>query len=626
VAGKRSNPKKRHKKSRPSGRTGRRRLFYWGAVLLVWGAISGLLTLGYYAITLPDVSTLGADRRKPTVTLLASNGSVLETRGNLYGEALHFEDLPPDLVKAVISTEDRRFYSHFGIDPLGLARAMVANFKAGRVVQGGSTITQQLAKNLFLTPERTLGRKIQEVMLAFWLERQFTKRELISLYLNRVYLGAGTYGVDAAARQYFGIGGGSLSLSQSAMLAGLLKAPTRYAPTRNLELSWRRTAQVLDNMVAAGHLTPAMATRAKSNPAHPTPVRTSSEQRYFTNWVLDQLPDYVGSNSSDLMVRTTLDPKLQNLAENAMTRALDSAGVRLAVGQGALVAMGHDGGVRAMVGGRSYAKSQFNRATQARRQPGSAFKLFVYLAAFERGLTPDTVMRDSPVVFGDWRPENYKREFIGEVSLRKAFANSINTVAVKVSERAGRRRVIRAAERLGITSPLPPHPSLALGTAGVSLLELTSAYAVIANGGFGVLPHGITQVTDGNGTVLYQRTGSGPGRLVQPGIVALMRQLLEATVTEGTGKAALLDRPVAGKTGTSQDFRDAWFVGYSGEVVGGVWFGNDNGQPMKNVTGGGLPARTWRRFMSGAAKESQPAPARTKPRRDFFQRLFGLGD
>jgi penicillin-binding protein 1A len=379
-------------------------------------------------------------------------------------------------------------------------------------------------------------------------------------------------------------------------------------------------------MVDAGYLGADAARQAKAAPATPRALAAAGELRYFTNWVLDRLPDYVGPTQRNLLVTTTLDPRLQALAEKTLKQTLKREGARRAVGQGAFLAMDRNGGIKAMVGGRSYRESQFNRTTQARRQPGSAFKLFVYLAAFERGMTPDTVMRDSPVVFGDWQPRNYKRQFVGDVTLRDAFANSINTVAVKVSERAGRSRVIRTAERLGIVSPMPPHPSLALGTAGISLLELTSAYVVIANGGFGVLPHGITRVQDGDGNVLYDRTGSGPGRLVPARHVDWMTGLLEATITQGTGKAARLDRPAAGKTGTSQDFRDAWFVGFSGGLTAGVWFGNDDGSPMKKVTGGGLPARTWRHFMTEI--KTQPGPEQTRPtrKRGFLWRLFGLDD
>ncbi len=612
------------RKSKPLAVRLRCRLIYWMAVASVWGTIGGALSAGYFALTLPDVSTLGAERRRPTISLLAADGSILETHGDLYGETLTFDELPPHLINAVIATEDRRFYTHPGMDVIGLARAMVANVKAGRIVQGGSTLTQQLAKNLFLTPERTLGRKVREVMLALWLERKFSKQEILELYLNRVYLGAGTYGADGAARRYFGISARKLSLPQSAMLAGLMKAPTRFAPTRNLKRSHRRTAQVLDNMVAAGQLSAAAARQAKAQPAHPHKMASAPDRRYFTHWVLERLPDFVAVGHQDLTVVTTLDPGLQSRAEKGIKTALARDGERLAVGQGALIAMRSTGQVQAMVGGRSYQVSQFNRATQARRQPGSAFKVFVYLTAFERGLGPETVMRDSALTLGDWRPRNYKRTFVGETTLRNAFAQSINTVAVKVSERAGRRHVIATAERLGITSPLPPHPSVALGTASVSLLELTSAYAVFANNGLGVMAHGISEVRDGEGTVLYRRSGSGPGPLVAPLHIRQMTDLLRTAVESGTGKAARIDRPVAGKTGTSQDFRDAWFIGFADDLVTGVWFGNDNGSPMKNVTGGGLPARTWAQFMTGSMGDKKPDAPPKKKAPSFFKRLFNF--
>ena len=569
---------KRKSKKRKTRRPRLRRAFlrfvlYWGLVAAVWAVIGAIGIAAYLAYTLPDLRHMNAAARAPSITVLARDGTTLATYGNLYGDYLTLEDMPKTLIQAVVATEDRRFYSHLGLDPRGLLRAALANFRAGRVVQGGSTITQQLAKNAFLTPERTLARKIKELMLALWLEHEFTKEEILTLYLNRVYLGAGTYGVDAAAHKYFASKPQDLTLYQSALLAGLLKAPSRYAPTGNPEGAAKRTRLVLANMVRAGYLSDEEA--AGATEAAPSGRRRGARVRmrnvrYFTDWVLERLPDYVGHTNRDLVVETTLDARLQEGAEQSLGGALEEDGKRLAVAQGALISLGYDGAVRAMVGGRSYGASQFNRATQARRQPGSAFKIFVYLAALERGMTPDTVMRDSPVVFGDWQPQNYSGKFVGEVTLREAFARSLNTVAVKVSERAGRRRVISTAHRLGITSDIPPHPSIALGAADVSPIELTAAYTALANGGEGVWPHGIVRVLDGNDQVLYQRTGSGPGWVVAPKVVDQMTEMLQAVITEGSGHSARLDRPSAGKSGTSQDFRDAWFVGFAGGVDEGV--------------------------------------------------------
>ncbi len=604
------------------------RLLSWSVALGVWALIVLLGVVTWYAYDLPDIGGLTAPAGAPTVALVAADGSEIATFGDLYSRPVALADLPPALGRAVLATEDRRFYRHFGLDLIGVARAALANLRAGRIEQGGSTITQQLAKNIFLTPERTLKRKVQETLLALWLEHELSKDQILTLYLNRVYLGAGSYGVDAAARHYFGKPATKVTLSEAAMLAGLLKAPTRYAPTRDLALARARAAQVLDSMAAAGYLTRAQAAAAKRRPAGLAPsARPQLLARYFTDWVLEQVPRYVGHAARDLVVVTTLEPRLQRLAEQAVEAALAKEGARLDASQAALVALSPQGAVRAMVGGRSYAQSQFNRATQARRQAGSAFKLFVYLAGLESGLTPDDVIVDEPVQIGDWRPRNYAGTYAGPVTLRQALARSINTVAVKVSERAGRERVIAAARRLGVEAKLAPHPSLALGTADLSLLELTTAYAALANGGEGAWPHAVSEIRDGAGRVLYRRRGSGLGRVIGPRELAHLNDMLATVIAEGTGRAARLARPAAGKTGTSQDFRDAWFIGYTADLVAGVWVGNDDARPMKRVTGGGLPARLWRRFMGGAhaglpARPLGPAAPETP---GFLERLFAGG-
>ncbi len=587
---------------RPGRGRGALRFFaYWSFVLGLWGAIGVFGVIVWFAYDLPDASDLGAVRRAPSVTLVAADGSTLANLGELYGVPVTLKELPPDLPHAVLATEDRRFYDHFGLDLLGLARATYVNLKAGAIVQGGSTISQQLAKNIFLTPERTLKRKVQEVLLALWLEHQFTKDEILTLYLNRVYLGAGAYGVEAASERYFGKPASRLALPEAAMLAGLLKAPSRYAPTRDLAVSRERAAQVLDNMVEAGYLEPAQAEAAKRHPARLTGKRAVPQNvRYFVDWAVERATGFVGRTDRDLVIVSTLDAKLQRTAEKVLERALAKEGESLRAGQGALLALTPDGAVKAMVGGRSYAESQFNRATQARRQPGSAFKLFVYLAGLEAGLTPDDVLRDEPIRIGGWAPGNYGGKYLGDVTAREALAKSINTVAVKVAERAGRDKVLQAARRLGIGGELPPHPSLALGTGEVTLDELTAAYAAVANGGRGVWPYAIEEIRDGDGHVLYRRRGIGPGQVIGDREVAYLDDMLSEVIRSGTGRAARLDRPAAGKTGTSQDFRDAWFIGYTAQLVAGVWLGNDDGSPMRRVTGGGLPARLWRDFMASA--------------------------
>ena len=640
-------------KSDPSNRRWPKRLLLWslkwGLICAIWGVVIGGGIAVWYAADLPDIDTALAATRPPTVTVVAADGVIIAESGDLYGLPVQARDLPPALVQAVLATEDRRFYSHFGLDPIGLARAFVANVRAGGVVQGGSTLTQQLAKNLFLTPARTIKRKVQEVLLAVWLERHFSKDQILTVYLNRVYLGAGTYGVEAAARRYFGRRARDLDLYQSAMLAGLLKAPSRYNPAASPERAARRTAQVLTNMVAAGYLTEADVQAARRG--HKIVVTAHRRAtRHFVDWVLEQVPAFVSPGDRDLVVVTTLDSRLQRAAEAAVLNALDGPGKAVKASQGALVALAHDGAVRAMVGGRDYRASQFNRATQARRQPGSAFKPFVYVAGLEAGLRPHSRLVDAPLTIEGWSPRNFKRRHRGEVTLTTAMADSINTIAVQVAERAGRSTVVRAARRLGITAPLKATPSLALGVGEVSLIELTAAYGAFANGGIGVWAYGIEEVRDAGGRALYRRSGSGPGRVLDGRVAADIGSMLGAVITGGTGRAAAFGRPAAGKTGTSQESRDAWFVGYSADLVAGVWVGNDNGQPMQNVTGGGLPARLWRRFMTVAhaglaprplagapagamaprptpARERQPAPIET-PKKDWWEQFkdrFGAG-
>ncbi len=628
-AGKGGSGKSRRRARRMPKRL--RRTARWAALTALWGTIAIVAILGVFALDLPDIGDLNDTARRPGITLLAADETRIASFGDLYGEWLTVDELPPVLIDAVLATEDRRFYDHFGIDLHGLARALWANIRAGHVVQGGSTITQQLAKNLFLTPERTIKRKIQEVLLALWMEQLFTKDQILTLYLNRVYLGAGNYGVDAAARHYFGHSARSLSVAEAAMLAGLLKAPSRYAPTNDVERARARAAQVIRNLVDAGRLDQAGADAALAAMPRLKPPKAPSSARYFADWVATQLPGLIGNTGRDLVIRTTLAPRLQRLAERAVAANLARDGDRLNAHQAALVALAPGGAVRAMVGGRSYATSQFNRATQALRQPGSAFKLFVYLAAMEAGLTPESRMRDSPVILEGWRPQNYSKRYRGEVTLRQALIHSINTVAVKLSERVNRRRVIAAARRLGITSKMTARPSLALGTSEVRLIELTAAYGTLAHNGRPVRPYGIVEIRDGAGTVLYRRPERRDEPVIDPLVLGELNDMLIDVLKTGTGKAAYLDRPAAGKTGTSQDFRDALFIGYTADLVAGVWVGNDDGTPMRKVTGGGLPARIWRDFMAPAVADMpvrdlpryQPVPEqKKKKKRGFFSRLF----
>ena len=600
---------RRYRYAKPShGRRGwLKRLVVWGGSAAIWGAVCLGGLIAWYAYDLPDIIEIRAAERQASVRLLAADGAMLTSYGDIYGETISVAELPPHLPQAVIAVEDRRFYEHFGIDVYGLLRASFANLRAGRIVQGGSTITQQLAKILFLTAERTLKRKIHEMLLAFWLERNFSKDQILNLYLNRVYLGAGTYGVDAAAWHYFGKPAAQVNLYEAAQLAGLLKAPSRYNPVRNKGRADGRTATVLQSMTEAGFIAPSLAEQALAEKTRGR-ARTGAQARYFADWVLTQVPGYVGQIDRDLTVVTTLNPYHQRVAEEELARLLDQEGAERGVSQAAIVVMDPDGAVRAMVGGRDYNASQFNRATQALRQPGSAFKTFVYLAAMEQDLSPDDRIKDAPVTVEGWSPRNYGDRYHGVVTLREAFARSLNSVSVRLSERVGRERVVAGAHRLGITSDLDLRPSIALGVSEVTLIELTGAYAVFANQGQGVWPHGIEEIRGADGELLYRRAGGGPGRVVASSVVERMTNLMTAVVAWGSGKAANPNRPAAGKTGTSQEFRDAWFIGFTTNLVAGVWLGNDDGTPMQGVTGGSLPARLWRRVMVRSMEGVAPRP------------------
>jgi penicillin-binding protein 1A len=597
-----------------SARGGRRwwPIVKWGLVFAIWSgvALSGLLT--WYFLTLPDVDDALTPTRRPAVTIVSADGAEIATVGDNFARPVTVAELPAAVPDAVISIEDRRFYDHFGLDVFGLARAAWANVRAGGIVQGGSTITQQAAKTLFLTPERTLKRKVQELMLALWLEHKFSKDQILSIYLNRIYYGAGTYGIDAAARKFFNKPAARLSTYEAAMLAGILKAPSRLNPLANPGLAEQRARVVLASMVAAGRISEAEAQAAIRSQAAGGGRGRRPNGMYFVDWVLAQLPAFVTARDQDLRIVTTLDARAQRIAEDQVEKALSAAAASGGPSQAALVAMAPDGAVRALVGGRDYALSPFNRATQAYRQPGSAFKPIVYLAGLEAGLTPASRFVDKPLQVAGWEPRNYSGRFQGEMSLRQALAQSVNTIAVRVSEYAGRERVIATARRIGITANLEPTPSLALGVSEISLLELTAAYATIGNGGFGVWPYGIQQIEDGDGHLLYTRTGSGPGRVIAAADAADLTGMLAEVVTTGTGKAAQMSRPAAGKTGTSQNARDAWFIGFTADLVAGVWMGNDDERPMTAVTGGGPPARLWKGFMTAALAGSPERPLRVR--------------
>lgn len=599
-------PAKKAKRSRSFGIGG---LLYWSLVLALWGGIGGVGLVAYHAAQLPPIDKLAVPKRPPNIAILAADGELLANRGDTGGAAVRLKDLPPYLPKAFVAIEDRRFYSHWGIDPVGIARALTRNVTGHGSMQGGSTLTQQLAKNLFLTQERTVSRKIQEAILALWLEHRYSKDQILELYLNRVYFGSGAYGAEAAAERYFGHGATAVSLSEAAVLAGLMKAPSKLAPDRNPEGATERAAQVVTAMAQEGHITEAMAKLALAHPAKARHDSGAGSINYAADYVMDMLDDTIGAIDQDIIVTTTLDRALQGVAERAIREELDKKGDKFGVTQGALVALDPNGAIRALVGGRNYADSQFDRAVSAKRQPGSAFKPFVYLAALERGLTPDTVREDGPLNVKGWRPENYSREYFGPVTLTRALSLSLNTVAVRVGLEVGPKTVARTAHRLGVASELQPNPSIALGTSEVTPLELVTAYAPFANGGVGVQAHIISKVRTAAGKQLYVRKGSSNGRVIEPQYVAMMNAMMEETLSTGTArKAELPGWRAAGKTGTSQDFRDAWFVGYTPHLVAGVWLGNDDNSPTKKVSGGNLPVEVWSRFMK-AAHQGVPVAA-----------------
>ena len=575
-------------------------ILYGSLVLLVWGMILLVPLVVYYAYDLPDISNLERKNTKSAMMVMAQNGEVISTYGNVYGEWLEYQEIPLSHIEAVIAIEDRRFFDHNGLDLRGLARAIVNNLIAGRMVEGGSTISQQLAKNLYLNADRTFKRKVQELLLSFWLEMKLSKQEILAIYLNRAYFGSGAYGIDAASRTIFGHSARNLTLTEAAMIAGMLKGPALYSPLRDVQRAYDRTSLVLDNMVAVEFIDKLTADIAKKRKVNINNSSAGSDVRYYTDWIIDQVPNLIGQISEPIVIKTTLVPEIQQMATNAVRQIL-SREERLENTQAALVSMDYHGAVQAMVGGRNYNESQFNRVVQAQRQPGSAFKLFIYLAALEAGLSPTTVMRDSPIIFDDWSPKNYNGKFIGDVTLEDAFIKSINTVAVKLSERVNRGSVVDISERLGIQSPLTVEPSLALGTSELNLLELTGAYSVVARDGIETKPYGITEIQNSSGQILYRHLPGPDVRILDKKVNLIMQSMLRNVVANGTGRAASMDFPVFGKTGTTQNYKDALFVGYGKGIVSGVWVGKDDSTSMLGVTGGGTPAQIWKNFMYRAS-------------------------
>jgi penicillin-binding protein 1A len=596
-------------KRRPvASRQGYLRLVSDGGVFCVTILIGVALVFAYIARDLPDTDVLWRTDGGPKITLLDSGGAPLRVHGASAGAPVRLVDLPDYVPNAVLAVEDRNFYHHFGVNPVSVSRALFVNMRQGGVVQGGSTITQQLAKNIFLTNERTLKRKAQEFILALWLEQKFTKQEILTLYLNRVYFGAGAYGIDAASYRYFDRPARFLSLGEAAVLAGLLKAPSRYAPTHNPDDAGRRGRLVIDQMVTAGFLTQAEASDVVSRPIVVKASRLSSAP-YFIDYIMSRVHTRAGSIDADLVVRTTFDRRMQEAAEIGMIAGIASSNDDLGAAQSAAVILDDAGAVRAMIGGRDYRESQFNRAVQARRQPGSAFKPFVFLAAVEAGVTADDIVLDAPLKIGKWAPDNYNSKFYGEVTVREAMVRSLNSATIRLQETVGRGKVRRTARAMGWAGKLNPGPALALGVDAVSPLQLASAYAPFANGGYRVEPHVIVSIETVDGDTVYRREGSYAGQAAPREAIAAANAMLESVVEWGTGRAAQTPGyRAAGKTGTSQESRDAWFAGHAGGLVGVIWVGRDDNAPMPGVTGGRAPAVIWREIMVRALPPVYVAP------------------
>ena len=576
-------------------------IFRAGGSAVLW-AIIGILVINirFAANVLPQTQVdLWSINRPASLTVLDRDGEIIGIRGSRYGDPVSLEDLPPHVIDAFISTEDRRFFEHRGFDLRGLTRAVIANIRAGTVVQGGSTITQQLAKNLFLSPDRTLMRKFEEIQLAFWLEARLSKEEILSLYLNRTYLGAGSYGIEAASTLYFGKPAVELTLPEAALLAGLPKAPSALAPTVNLEGALERGREVIDNMVETGRIDEVTASIAKLTPPALQVTEQYASYGYFLDHVVAELEKRFGALDQDLVVTTTLDQRIQRFADAAVDDVLSAETAVQGAEQASLIAFDEKGGIVAMVGGLDYQYSQFNRATQAKRQPGSAFKPFVFLAALEAGFSPESVLIDQPVKVEDWAPRNYTGRHRGPMRLNAAFAASTNSVAVQLSEAIGRDRVVDAARRSGISQNISAHASLPLGTEEMALIDLTAAYMPFAHAGAEVPPHSIREVRTRQGETLYQFEPIEGFRVIEAAHAKVMTQMLEGVVNRGTGRRARLsNQPVAGKTGTTNEWRDAWFIGFSPYYTAGVWVGNDRAEPMREISGSTLPLQIWHDFMA----------------------------
>jgi len=569
-------------------------LLYYMTVGALWAGVFGAVFLLYLAMTLPDLDKVLSETRKPTVLLLDRNGERIVALNDLYSEPVDVAGLPPHVWQAVVAIEDKRFFSHYGLDPRGIMRALARNVMGSRR-EGGSTLTQQLSKNLFLTRERTIARKLRELMLTVWLEQRLDKEQILSLYLNRVSLVRGRFGISAAAEELFGKSAAKLSVAESAYIAAMLKAPTRFNPAANPEAAGARAGIVLSQMLEQEFITEAQYREALGY-KYSKPKGDGNQTRYFIDTVLVELPSHVPEVKSDIVVRTTLDLRAQKSAQNIVRSFIDGRGGRFGFSEGSAVFMDLNGGIIALVGGRDYASSQFNRATQMKRQPGSAFKPFVFLAGLSAGMKPTDMFDDKPTTIAGWTPRNYDDKYRGLVSLEDALSLSLNTVAVQIAAKVGLPAVISTARGLGLVDKMTNDYTVILGTSEVSLIDLAAAYGAFAKGGEGIMPHAISSVETKGGEALFRRSGSGAPRVLSLSEARTMDGMLRGVVERGTGKSAYIEgAKIAGKTGTSNDNRDAWFVGYSPKFVGGVWIGNDSGQPMSaDSFGGTIPAQIFK--------------------------------
>jgi penicillin-binding protein 1A len=591
-------------------RTPLQAMLYWGTVVGVWGLIFIVAFFAVFASDLPDTSKLYDVKRQPSINYLDRSGALLAVRGSQYAPPVDIDALPDYVPAAFVAIEDRQFYHHFGFNPWGIIRSVAWNMTHDGPQRGGSTITQQLARNLFLSPAQNYRRKAQELILAVWLELKFSKKQILALYMNRVYFGAGAYGIEAASQRYFNKPANQLTIGEAALLAGMMKGPARYSPVSASARAARRATVVLDEMVRIRAITAEQRDEAFKTPVQVSATLANQRAQYFTDYIDAQVRSLVGEPTEDLVVETTLDLPIQVAAERSVKLGVEGH-EKQGVEQAALVAIDGEGRIRAYVGGADYGETQFDRATTARRQAGSAFKPFVYLTAMEQGRTPNVTVVDEPVKIGNWEPRNYTNKYLGPMTLQTALAQSINTVAARLANEVGTSNVANTARRLGIASKIQLDPSMALGAVEVSPMEMAQAYAPFSNGGFLAKGYGIERIRTASGKVLYDHGVEKASRAAVIGSPALqyMNQMMRQVVTSGTGtRAKVAGYDIAGKTGTTSDYRDAWFVGYSGGFVAAVWTGKDDNTPMKKVTGGGAPAEIWRNFMTAALPRLKSTP------------------